>query len=227
MAQTRRDTQHELTDLIRKQTELECLVEDLRAASQNTGGRREDIEAEIEQLESQIEEKEEQLAELVPEWEQERTNEASEKKRLDEAAAKLGALFSKQGRASKFRTQRERDNFLRQEIASVGAYKKSQTTAYEASRSELNVASQSLEEIDAQENELHDRMEEARKKGRELAESVSGLKEKHTELTEKRKDLWREDTKLEALVSRAADELRTAERSLAGMMDKVCSLDSR
>jgi len=197
------------------------LIEDLRAASQNTGGRREDIEVEIKQLESQIEEKEEQLAELIPEWEQDRANEASEKKRLDEASAKLDALFSKQGRASKFRTQRERDNFLRQEISSVGAYKKSQTAAYDASRSELSVANDSLGEIDGQEKELHDRMEEARKKGRELSESVAGLKENYSELTEKRKDLWREDTKLEALVSRAADELRTAERSLAGMMDKV------
>ena len=197
------------------------MIEDLRAASQNTGGRREDIEVEIKQLESQIEEKEEQLAELIPEWEQDRANEASEKKRLDEASAKLDALFSKQGRASKFRTQRERDNFLRQEISSVGAYKKSQTAAYDASRSELSVANDSLGEIDGQEKELHDRMEEARKKGRELSESVAGLKENYSELTEKRKDLWREDTKLEALVSRAADELRTAERSLAGMMDKV------
>jgi structural maintenance of chromosome 3 (chondroitin sulfate proteoglycan 6) len=41
------------------------------------------------------------------------------------------------------------------------------------------------------------------------------------EMTEKRRDLWREDTKLDSLVSHAVDELRTAERSPAGMMDKV------
>ena len=40
-------------------------------------------------------------------------------------------------------------------------------------------------------------------------------------MTERRKDLWREDSKVDNLVSRASDELRTAERALAGMMDKV------
>ena len=36
------------------------------------------------------------------------------------------------------------------------------------------------------------------------------------------RDLWREDTKLESTVSHERDELRSAERNLASMMDKVC-----
>ena len=35
------------------------------------------------------------------------------------------------------------------------------------------------------------------------------------------RDLWREDTKLESTVSHERDELRSAERNLASMMDKV------
>ena len=54
-----------------------------------------------------------------------------------------------------------------------------------------------------------------------MGEEAVRLKDQLTELTERRKDLWREDTRLDSMVSRAADELRTAERALAGMMDKV------
>jgi hypothetical protein len=61
VAQSRRDTQAELTDLVRSRTELECIVEDLRAANQNAGGRREDYEAELEQIEQKIAEKEASL----------------------------------------------------------------------------------------------------------------------------------------------------------------------
>ena len=43
VAQSRRDTQFELTDFIRTRTELECIIEDLRAAGQNVGGMREDV----------------------------------------------------------------------------------------------------------------------------------------------------------------------------------------
>lgn len=35
------------------------------------------------------------------------------------------------------------------------------------------------------------------------------------------RDLWREDAKLDSTVAHAREELRTAERALAGMMDKV------
>lgn len=38
------------------------------------------------------------------------------------------------------------------------------------------------------------------------------------------RELWREDAKLDTTVGHARDELRTAERNLATMMDKVCPL---
>ena len=113
IAQSRRDTQAELTDLVRSRTELECIVEDLCAANQNAGGRREDYEAELEQIEQKISEKEASLEELTPEWEEQKNRESTEKRRLDEASAKLNLLFGKQGRASKFHTKVERDAFFK------------------------------------------------------------------------------------------------------------------
>ncbi|KAF8191692.1 structural maintenance of chromosome protein 3 [Pholiota molesta] len=220
VAQTRRDTQFELTDLIRTRTELECVVEDLRAASQNTGGRREDYEAELAQIEEKIEEKEAVLEEVLPAWEAQRTLEATEKRRLDEAGARLAALYGKQGRAAKFRTKAERDAFLRREIGAVTAYKASQEAALEATEAELEESRRAQAELDAQTLEVQEKLEEGRRRAKEIAEGVAALKEEQLEMTEKRKELWREDTKLDSLVSRAADELRTAERSLAGMMDK-------
>ena len=43
VAQSRRDTQFEVTDFIRTRKELECVIEYLRAAGQNVGGKREDV----------------------------------------------------------------------------------------------------------------------------------------------------------------------------------------
>ncbi|PPR05869.1 hypothetical protein CVT24_006623 [Panaeolus cyanescens] len=223
VAQTRRDSQHELTDFVRTRTELECIVEDLRAAKQNAGGGRDELEAELIKVESQVAEKEEQLAELLPEYEEQRSLEASEKKLLDSANARLSALFSKQGRASKFRTKHERDTYLRHEINSVSTYRKNQAQVLESTKEDLVRVAQDQIEIDRAITHVQDRLEEGRTKMKELAEKINALKEKQHELTESRKDHWREDTKLDSLVSRAADELRTAERSLASMMDKDTS----
>ncbi|KAJ3504676.1 hypothetical protein NLJ89_g7812 [Agrocybe chaxingu] len=220
VAQSRRDTQAELTDFIRSRTELGCIVEDLRAATHSTGGRREDFESELQQLEAKITEKEAQLAQLTPEWESQKALETQEKRRLDEASARLNALFAKQGRATRFRTKSERDTFLRHEIASVNAYKTDRETALESTNADLGTARRSLGELETLAGDVQGKVEDGRRRAKELSEESAKKKEEQADLVEKRKELWREDTKLDSLVSRAADELKTAERSLAGMMDK-------
>ncbi|KAJ2918709.1 hypothetical protein MD484_g1714, partial [Candolleomyces efflorescens] len=220
LAQTKQDAQAELTDFVRTRTEIECIIEDLKAAGANAGGKRQELEEELEQIQLRIHEKQTALDDIFPEWEDRRSKELAEKRRLDEASLRLAALFAKQGRATKFRSKSERDNFLRHEIDSLNTYKTGQRTALEASRAELESLRRSEREIEEQISGAQEKIEDGRKKVKELGDEVNNLKEQYKDLTEKRKDLWREDTKLDSLVSRASDELRSAERSLAGMMDK-------
>ena len=173
------------------------------------------------EVEEKVAEKEELLEELLPEWEEQRALESTEKRRLGEASANLNSLFVKQGRVTKFTTKSERDAFLRHEIASVFAYKANQASTLEATRAELDTGKQLQNEIDTLIQSVKGRIEDGRQKAKEISENLAGLKEEHTKVTERRKDLWREDSKVDNLVSRASDELRTAERALAGMMDKV------
>ncbi|KAJ6546482.1 structural maintenance of chromosome protein 3 [Mycena vulgaris] len=224
IATTRQDAQAELTDFIRTRTELECIVQDLQSAGLRAGGKRDEYDAELRQVEDQITAREAALAALMPDWEATRAREATERRALDEANAKLGSLFAKQGRGAKFRTKAERDAFLKQEIASMGAYKTSQAAALQTTKVGLREAQKGVGEIDAQIAGVQGKIEDGRKKTKDLGEEIVGLKEKQAELAEKRKDLWREDTKLESLLTRAASELKTAERALAGMMDKDTGL---
>ncbi|TFK38980.1 structural maintenance of chromosome protein 3 [Crucibulum laeve] len=217
---TRQDAQSELTDFIRTRTELECIIKDLQAAGTSASGKREALEEELEKIRHKIAEKEETLNALLPEWQQQRSLETTEKRKLDEANARLAALFAKQGRASTFRTKAERDSYLKHEIASIETYSSTQESVLQGLRAELNNARHSQTELDEQILGIQGRIEDGRKRVRDVGEEIIRLKEQHVELTERRKDLWREDTKLNSLVSHAADELRSAERSLASMMDK-------
>ncbi|KAJ7684992.1 structural maintenance of chromosome protein 3 [Mycena polygramma] len=220
----RQDAQDELTDFVRTRTELECIVQDLQSAGLRAGGKRDEYEAELRLVEEQITARDASLAALLPDWEAMRARETTERRALDEASARLGSLFAKQGRGAKFRTKAERDAFLKQEITSMGAYKTSQAAALQTTKVELRDAQKGLGEIDAQIAGVQGKIEDGRKKTKDLGEDISGLKEKQAELSEKRKDLWREDTRLESLVTRAASELKNAERALAGMMDKDTGL---
>ncbi|CAK5264291.1 unnamed protein product [Mycena citricolor] len=221
---TRQDAQSELTDFIRSRTELECIVNDLRNAGVRAGGRREQNEAELVQIETQIEAREGSLAEILPDWESVRAEESTERRALDEANGRIGALSAKRGRGAKFRTKAERDAFLRQEITSMGEYKESQTDALRTTKTGLQEAQRSLGELDGQISNVQGKIEDGRRRTKELVDEITSLKEQESELVEKRKDLWREDAKIDSQVSRAATELKTAERALAGMMDKDTGL---
>lgn len=193
-------------------------------AGTTAGGKRDALEHEFNEVNAKVTEKEAALQELLPQWDDQRTREAAEKRNLDEVNAKLGSLFAKQGRATKFRTKAERDAFLRHELQSMNSYKAARTSALQATQEESTTARTSQTEIESQINGVQGKIEDGRKRVKDVGEEINTLKENLTELQDRRKDLWREDTKLDSLVSRAGDELRTAERSLAGMMDKVCSI---
>lgn len=221
LALAREEAQGELTEIIRRRTALKCIVDDMKTAGEQAGGQHDDIERELARVGAELTAKEAQLAELTPQWEDARAREKGEKRRLEEASARLTALFAKQGRVTKFRTVAERDKFLQGEISSMQAYKTSQSAALEGTKTELSGAENRLVEIDAEIKGIQTKIEDGRRRVGELQEEIGKHKEQNAVFLEQRKDLWREDTKLENFAARAADELRTAERALAGMMDKA------
>jgi len=210
-----------LNDLVRSCTELECTVEDLTTAGERSSGRREELEAELSNLNAEITQAEAELAQLIPEWEQRKDAELTEKRSLELAKGKLGALYSKQGRLSKFRTQGERDNYLRSEIASVEAFRENQLAALQSTQQDLASSRVSLQEIETKITNTETNAVDRREEVKSLSIQMAALKNESAELTERRKELWREETKLSGEISHASEELRSAERILASMMDKV------
>ena len=162
------------------------------------------------------------MAQLIPEWEQRKETELNEKRSLELAKGQLGALYSKQGRLSKFRTQGERDNYLRSEIASVEAFRQNQLVALQTAQQDLASSRVSLQDIEARINNAETQADSGKERVKELSVQIAALKNESAELTERRKELWREETKLASQIGQASEELRSAERTLASMMDKVC-----
>ena len=219
---TRQEAQTELTDLVRSRTELECIVADLQSTGEQEGDRRAELEEGIVAVEHQISVKERELGALIPQWNDYRAREAAEKRKMEDAKARLNALFAKQGRVKRFRTKAERDNYLHQEIASLEAYQKNRTSVLESTKGDLTSTRDALSEVTRRISGLQDSVEDGKKRVRDLGDQLSGLKDQQSDLAERRKELWREDSKLDGLLAHAADELKSAERNLASMMDKVC-----
>lgn len=140
---------------------------------------------------------------------------------LDEAKAHLDTLYAKQGRVNKFRSRAERDSFLKSELNSLKQYQTSQSATLTGVTQDLAKSRESIREIVGRTNTVQERLEDRRDRFKQLGEELAGVKEEHGKLVEKRKELWREDARLTNTVGHAENELRTAERNLASMMDKV------
>jgi structural maintenance of chromosome 3 (chondroitin sulfate proteoglycan 6) len=218
---TKHGAQAELADLIRSQKELELRIADLLAADARAGGQRSALEGELVDIEAQIMQKEASLAALLPQWETHRASEADQRHALDEANGKLTALYAKQGRLERFRTRAERDQFLHSEVAALESHQMVQNGALETSNVELQTAVTQRDQLDERMTDVIKRGQDSRGWAREIGEELAELADQRGNWVEQRKDLWREDAKLDSTRNHAVDELRSAERSLASMMDKV------
>lgn len=221
---TKHGAQAEIADLIRSQKDLELRIADLRAANARAGGERSSLEGELVEIEAQIVQKEATLAALLPQWETHRASETDQRQALDEANGKLAALYAKQGRLERFRTRAERDQFLHSEIAALEFHQAAQNGALEASRAELQTAVALRDQLDERIADVIKRGQGSRSGARELGEELAALADQRGNWVEQRKDLWREDAKLDTTRNHAVDELRSAERSVASMMDKVSTV---
>ena len=144
-----------------------------------------------------------------------------QRRRLDEAKARLDALYEKQGRLTRFRSRAERDQFLNGELASLRAYRGTQQAALSTAERELAETHNALNALGGRSEGVQERLEDRRERVRRISEELTQIREKHAELLEKRKELWREDARLTNTVGHAENELRQHERDLASMMDKV------
>ena len=179
------------------------------------------LESDLTAVEKQIKQKEKELESVLPQWEEQRVKESREKRKAQKASTQLDALFAKQGRVNRFRTKAERDNFLENEITSLGSFQATRASALETTRAELDSSRQSLAEVQERMEGVQMRMEDGRRRTNDLTEQIKSLKGDQVDLVERRKELWREDTRLQSLVTHASDEKRSAENNLASMMDKV------
>jgi len=179
------------------------------------------LKQELASVQQAIRGKERELRDLIPLWEHARAKETAEKRKMEEARAQLNALFAKQGRVNRFRTKADRDVYLKQEIASMEAYQRTRSAALKSTQNDVAQTNQNVSEMERRVENIQGSLEDGRIRVKDIGEQLAALKDQHSELSERRKDLWREDTKLDGLLAHAGEELRAAERNLASMMDKV------
>lgn len=207
----------ELEDICTKLGEARATLKTVQLEEASaTGG----LALKAEQARQAISEKEEQLAELKPELQELTTRQKSIRSELKQLKLDQRSLLSKRGRSHQFSSQAQRDNWLNGQINSVNEL-------IESKQNELNELSSTQNTIlDSKKAKVSERDALALQENEQilaLERSHAQLKQECSTLIDSRKQLWREESKLNSIISTYEGEKARCQEDLSGSMDSSIS----
>ncbi|KAM0705819.1 hypothetical protein Q7P35_007179 [Cladosporium inversicolor] len=175
---------------------------------------------ELQDVQAQIAQREAQLQELLPRFNALREQERGIKQQLQDTEATRARLYSKQGRNQRYKSKKDRDTDLRRQINEINvALATRKAVAMEVAENTV-VLEQTITELEADITSMRDRLSNRGDEQQRIAEQIEAAKAEKENLNDQRKEIWREEAKLDAILSHAQKELENAERFLAQMMDQ-------
>ncbi|KAG0197226.1 Structural maintenance of chromosomes protein 3 [Mortierella sp. GBA30] len=219
----KRQLDHELESQIKVKAQIELRIKDHEDNAEQTTETKRRNQLELEAIEDEIQAKELELSQVIPEFLQREKEERQLREELEQADLQRQNLYSKQGRSGQFESKAQRDEWIRREMSEIQQSFNAQSlqavqteTGLQTLRDQLVQVSETIQGVREQES--------TRKTDSEiLSQELITLKAERDQLTDQRKDLWREDAKMDSTLNNLREEHRKSERSLGASMDKNTS----
>ncbi|KAH3666106.1 hypothetical protein OGAPHI_004295 [Ogataea philodendri] len=182
-----------------------------------------DLAAQIAELNSQISQKEVELGRSQPALKEAINRERSIKAKLDEMKQQQRSLLSKKGRFSQFESQEQRDAWLHDEIKTLADSldtKKSELSEILSARSQAEAsASQLALQLDSEGS-----LDSLTVEMDALDAQLGNLRLNYSKLIDERKQLWREESKLNSVIQTYEEEKARAQQGVSETMDRSMAL---
>ena len=174
-------------EALKAKTQVECIIRDLSDDQDMNASAKENLEAELASLQEAISEKESQLEDLSPRCQSALQREQDVKQALEDASARMAALYAKQGRATQFRTQRERDAYLNGEIDKLNRLIPTAQTRSEDLTREVGSAEEAVDQMRLRTRDVASNLEGRKDALKSLVDEVNQLNSRKNEANEQRK----------------------------------------
>ncbi|KAJ5835418.1 RecF/RecN/SMC [Penicillium robsamsonii] len=203
------------------QTELQAKsLSDNQAAAQILKSR---YDSDLSSVQTAIREREIEHREILPRFNVLKDQEDTVKSQLTDAETSRQRLYAKQGRNSRFKNKSERDKWLNMEV-------RESHSSINTVQGVISQTQEDIQELEAEIAALEPETERLRQQidGRgdtmhSVDQQVQDAKDERDRLMDQRKELWREEAKLDSVLSNASQEVDRAERNLSQMMDNNTS----
>ncbi|EAW18970.1 chromosome segregation protein SMC [Aspergillus fischeri NRRL 181] len=170
-------------------------------------------------VERAIKEREAELEELIPRFNAVRDQEDNIKAQLNEAETTRQRLYAKQGRNSRFRNKSERDKWLQAEIKENHTSISTVQTVMAQTQEDIKELENDIALLEPETERLRQQIDGRGDTVHSVEQQVQAAKDERDRLMDQRKELWREEAKLDSILANASNEVDRAERTLSQMMD--------
>ncbi|EWC46967.1 chromosome segregation protein sudA [Drechslerella stenobrocha 248] len=178
---------------------------------------------EMNRLQSEIASHQKELEKLLPEYNARKADEAKVRNELDQARAIQNRLHAKQGRNANFSSKKERDTYLKGDIAQINANLTRRQTARENLEKAITSVEEKIQALEAELQQTRSMRDNRAAAVNELQDKLRGAETNWDKLNDQRKTLLREDNRVSTTLGALWDDLKRAESSLSHMMDRDTS----
>ncbi|KAJ2770883.1 Structural maintenance of chromosomes protein 3, partial [Coemansia nantahalensis] len=213
----------EAEDLARARAQAESAIQDLEQDRALGRSSISELRRSVDGLRRDIRKRETELARAIADYNSAFAAETRLREQFEMAEQQRKSLLQKQGRSSHFGNKKERDAWLRGEIARLEESAQQQRAQQGATEQEQATLSERLAAIAQAVAEAAAREEAAAKEVGEVQAREAQLKEDKDAKISQRKELWRKEARLEAENSDLREELKRAERAVGGTIDRATS----
>ncbi|KAG0047526.1 Structural maintenance of chromosomes protein 3 [Gryganskiella cystojenkinii] len=219
----KRQLDHELESQIKVKAQIELRIKDHEDnAEQTSESQRRNLE-DLQTMEFEIIAKETELAEVIPEFQRREAEERQLREELEQTDLQRQTLYSKQGRSGQFTSKAKRDEWIRKEMGDIRKAIDTQTVQATLAESDLDTLKKQLGEVSGKIQGVRDLEATRKAESEKLSQELATFKTERDSLTDQRKDLWREDAKMDSTLNNLREEQRKSERNLGASMDKNTS----
>ncbi|KAG0331227.1 Structural maintenance of chromosomes protein 3 [Podila horticola] len=219
----KRQLDHEMESQIKIKAQIELRIKDHEDNAEQSAESTRKNQEDLKNIEEEIRDKEQDLSKIVPEFQRLEGMERKMREELEQVDLQRQTLYSKQGRSGQFQSREHRDEWIRKEMNEI-------QQSYAAQEAQSTLVANGITSLKLQLSEVSQKIQGTREReqqrktdGDGLSAELTALKVERDSLTEKRKELWREDAKMDSTLNHLREELRASERSLGSSMDKNTS----
>ncbi|KAI9709999.1 MAG: Structural maintenance of chromosomes protein 3 [Bogoriella megaspora] len=215
----KKDFERDRKTWAKNKAQLDIEVKALTDGRSEAAQRRNQLQSHLKNTQSSIQQREADLARLDPEAKQARNEEAGIKAQLDDAEAHRRQLHEKQGRNEHFRSKKERDQWLTEQIDAINMNLATNKATGMQTNEDIAELKVEVTRLEKEASDFQARLDNYDPELRSAEGEVNTTKDRLVQLTDHRKELEREQARLEENLGPAKEQLRKAENSLAKLQD--------